>query len=232
MTQTRNYGIAYLVEGQARKHVTVNDALARLDALAQPVVLGVIDALPTAGVAEGDAWLIGPAAGGDLAVLRNTVAVSLNGLWTHVPPREGWRLWLATPGRAAVYQGGAWVQGHLAGSPQGAATMAGVTTLEVTLTPGASFTTPPILADKAIVLGITGRVRQTLGGVATWSLGVPGSPDRYGSGHSPVLDAVSVSLTGQPQTYYAPTPVVLTAQGGSFTGGRVALSVHTLTLVA
>ena len=33
-----------------------------------------------------------------------------------------------------------------------------------------------------------------------------------------------------PQAFYADTPIVLTARGGSFTGGSVRIAIHYLTL--
>lgn len=78
-----------------------------------------------------------------------------------------------------------------------------------------------------MVWGVTGRVTEAIGGTLTgWSLGTGGSPARYGSGLGTALNSWAAGLTGQPLAYYAATDLVLTAEGGEFAGGKVALAVH------
>ena len=67
-----------------------------------------------------------------------------------------------------------------------------------------------------------------IGGATNWSLGVSGSPDRYGSGFGVGLDAWAHGVTGSPLAYFGGSTLLLTAAGGNFTGGTVRLAVHYL----
>ena len=67
-------------------------------------------------------------------------------------------------------------------------------------------------------------------GLTGWSIGVPGSGDRYGSGLGIGLNSYLVGLSGTPVSYYAPTPLLLTAEGGTFVSGRIRLALHLLRL--
>jgi hypothetical protein len=60
----------------------------------------------------------------------------------------------------------------------------------------------------------------------TWSLGVTGSPDRYGSGFGPSLNGVSHGVTGSPLAYFGGSALLLTAAGGNFTGGEIRIAAH------
>jgi hypothetical protein len=80
------------------------------------------------------------------------------------------------------------------------------------------------------VLGVTGRVLTELTGATGWSLGVTGSPDRYGTGYGTGAGSFAHGVTGQPQAYYGQTELAVTAEGGAFTGGTVRLAVHLLDL--
>jgi hypothetical protein len=84
----------------------------------------------------------------------------------------------------------------------------------------------PFIPDKAIVLGVTARVTVGITGATTWSLGVTGSPDRYGSGFGASLNAFSHGVTGSPLAYFGGSSLLLTAAGGNFTSGGVRIAAH------
>jgi hypothetical protein len=68
-------------------------------------------------------------------------------------------------------------------------------------------------------------------GLAGWRIGVSGSDNRYGSGLGVAEGSYLLGLSGSPVTYYADTQLVLTAEGGSFAGGRIRLALHVVQLV-
>jgi hypothetical protein len=83
-----------------------------------------------------------------------------------------------------------------------------------------------VCSSDLIVLGVTGRVTAGITGAASWSLGVTGSPDRYGSGIGASLNSFAHGVTGSPLVYYGGSSLLLTAEGADFTGGTVRLAVH------
>ena len=54
---------------------------------------------------------------------------------------------------------------------------------------------------------------------------------RYGSGLGSEVNSYLVGLSGAPVTYYAPTPLLITAEGGSFASGQIRLAVHVACLI-
>jgi hypothetical protein len=67
-------------------------------------------------------------------------------------------------------------------------------------------------------------------GLTGWHLGVEGSDNRYASAVGKEVNSVLVGLSGTPVTYYMPTPLLLTAEGGTFVSGRIRLALHLLEL--
>ena len=57
-------GLPYLAAGQLQKHVTLNEALARLDALTQTAVVSCTTAAQPASPAEGALYILPPGATG------------------------------------------------------------------------------------------------------------------------------------------------------------------------
>ena len=103
-------GLPYLMPAQAQKHVTVNEALRRLDALVQLCVasreLGEQPANPSPGVA----YILPPDASGAAwtGQAAHMIAVYQDGAWAFLAPHTGWRAFLADAGEGAVFDGAAW----------------------------------------------------------------------------------------------------------------------------
>ncbi|MEM6621564.1 MAG: DUF2793 domain-containing protein [Pseudomonadota bacterium] len=225
MSDTNLFRMPLLDAAQAQKHVTLNEALTRADALAATRAETVAFSEPAA-LEDGAVYIVGTAAEGAFAGQDDSLALFLNGGWEFVVPWAGARFWLADEAVWATFDGTAWVTDHVAGSPGQAATLIRVIEHDVSIDTGSLNETPAIIPDKAIVLGLTARVTEEITGASSWSLGVAGSPDRYGSGYGTNVGALAHGVSGQPQTYYGGTRVLLTAGGGNFTGGRVTLAVH------
>jgi hypothetical protein len=230
MSDTPRFFMPLLDAAQAQKHVTVNEALSRADALAAGRVERRDLAAPPASAADGEAFIVGQGATGEWAGQDGALALYLNGGWEFVAPWEGATFWVAAERLRATRDGGAWVEGRAAGSWGGAATLGRVIEFDQALS-GAFVATAAVIPDKAVVLGVTGRVIEAIGGATGWSLGVAGSTGRYGTGYGIAAGSFAHGVSGQPQAYYGGTALVLTAEGGSFTGGAVRLAVHCVEIV-
>jgi hypothetical protein len=232
MPETARFALPLLEAAQAQKHVTVNEALARLDALAAARVEGLGVNEPPADAAEGEVYGIGSWGGGEWHGQAHRLAVFLNGGWDFADPPAGWQVWNAATGTRWTRAGTAWIEEPFAVSPGGAATIARVAETDHALGSGPTSTTAAIIPDKAIVLGVSARVIDTIGGAGAWDLGVPAAPGRYGTGFGTEAGSHAEGVTGQPQAYYGGTPLVLSASGGDFAGGTVRLAVHYLAIAA
>ena len=116
MADTARWGLPLLEAGQAQKEMTVNEALARLDLLAQAGVVAVGVDMPPSAPTEGQAWIVGSAPTGVWAGQARAVAGWTAGGWRFVAPREGMSAWSAADGCAAAFVGGQWRVGRLVGT--------------------------------------------------------------------------------------------------------------------
>lgn len=231
MSRTAHLDLPLVLPAQAQKHVTVNEALARLDAVAQLRVISSGVGTPPGGVGEGASYLVPAGAGGDWAGMAGRIAVRANGGWVFLTPRAGWRSWDESSAGVLTFDGTDWVADALAVSPHGAGTAWRVIEFDHPVVPGATNTTAVTIPSHSQVVGVTARVVVGLSGAVTgWKVGIAGSADRYGSGLGVAAGSYLVGLSGSPVTYYSATPLLLTAEGAAFASGTVRLAIHVLTL--
>jgi hypothetical protein len=102
--------LPYLAPAQAQKHVTVNEALDRLDLLVQAAVSDRTRTAPPASPVVGDRHIVAGPATGAWAGQEGRIALALpGGLWDFVVPKAGWRVEILAEGRGATYSGSAWI---------------------------------------------------------------------------------------------------------------------------
>lgn len=231
MSETAQLGLPLLQPAQAQKHVTVNEALVRLDGLVQLVLESVTQAMAPTLPTEGKAWGVPAGATGDWAGRAGWIAIAVNGGWEFVTPKAGWRAQVADRGLGAVHDGSQWQVGHLSLSSSGAGVRVGLVEVDHAVQPGAVTATGSIIPSHALVLGVTARVVTTLTGTLTsWALGNPGATGRYGSGLGLAAGSYAQGVLASPMAFYAPTPLELVASGGTFSAGMVRIAVHYLDL--
>jgi hypothetical protein len=232
MSETANLRLPLVMAAQAQKHVTVNEALTRLDALAQLVIASRVVAAPPVSAADGAVYAVPSGATGDWAGEGGRLALRISGGWEYVDPRPGWRAWIDDEGLTALFDGAEWATGAAAVSPAGAALAARIVEVDHVVSPGGESVTVPVIPAGGVVFGVTGRVLEALGGTASsFQVGIGAeSPTRYGSGIGTGAGAWFRGVTGTPLAYYADTPLTLTAEGGAFGGGRVRIAVHVVEL--
>ncbi len=231
MAETYNFEMPLLDAAQAQKHVTVNEAIARADAVAQMRLVARDVTTPPVAL-NGAAYGVGAGASGDWSGQDGNLAVQANGGWVFLTPKTGWRGWDESTGEALVFDGVDWQADAVVVSAGGAGTYWRIAEIDHVISAGASSTTVDIIPNGAQVIGVTGRVISAISGtgVSSWRLGVPGADNRYGSGLGLLLNSWANGLSGQPQTYYADTPLLLSADAGTFDGGTVRLCVHYVAL--
>ncbi|MDO5657833.1 MAG: DUF2793 domain-containing protein [Paracoccus sp. (in: a-proteobacteria)] len=224
-------GLPFVQQAQAQKHVTMNEALTRLDAMVNPVLQSVTRATPPETVLPGACFAVPTHAGGDWAGQGGQIVMAGNGGWIFAAPQAGMRAFVADEGVTALFDGETWVSGALTLSPYGSGLIARVIEGEVQPGEGSVQETDIVIPHAAMVIGATARVVEPLtGSLSAWSLGTEGAADRFGQGLGLGAGAWARGMLSQPVTYWQPQPLILTAQGGSFTGGRVRLAVHLLEL--
>lgn len=103
-----NLALPFLQPGQAQKHVTHNEALERLDVLAQLGLEAFGSVTPPVAPAEGEAHGIGAGAGGAWAGQDGCIAAWLGQDWVFIDPAEGWRAWGRAEAELRAWDGAAW----------------------------------------------------------------------------------------------------------------------------
>ncbi len=226
MTRTLQFGLPLIAPAQAQKHVTVNEALARLDAVAQLRVVSSGFTAPPVDALPGSAYLVPQGASDEWEGQAGKIAVAINGGWELVAPKPGWRLWDEEAWRYRQFDGTNWIDDAITVTANGAA--AGWSTLEFEhfFTTGTSNFSQVPIPSHSILFGLTGRVTEAISGtgLTTWRIGVDGGDNRYGAGLGTAVNSYLVGLSGSPVTYYADTPLLLSAESGAFNGGRVLIS--------
>ena len=227
MAETSQFQLPLVSAAQAQKHVTVNEALALLDCVAQLRVLSSTLSAPPAAVAEGDAFLVPVGASDDWFGLDGRIAVAVNGGWRSIAPKAGWQCFNVETGTHMLFDGTGWLDSTLAATPTGAATSFLISELDFVIEAGASLTTAAIIPANSQVIGLSARVIEGVTGtLSAWQLGVPGATNRYGSGLGLSMNSYALGLSGAPVTYYEDTPAELTAEGGDFATGTIRIAAH------
>ncbi|WP_138465177.1 DUF2793 domain-containing protein [Poseidonocella sp. HB161398] len=228
MSSTANLELPLLQQSQAQKHVVVNEALAILDGVAQLTLESLSVATPPANPSEGQAYGLPSGLSGAWTFQAGKIAVFCNGGWRFVIPKAGWSAYVKDQGRRYVHDGIVWLGDALNATSNGAATNFSVLEFDQNVGSGAKVTTTVKIPAYSTVLGVTGRVvtRLNTGSLNSFWLGVPASLQRYGHGFGTAANAMVYGMTGVPLSYFEDTPLVLTAAGGTFGGGKVRLAVH------
>ncbi len=227
MDETLQLALPLVQPAQAQKHVTVNEALVRLDGLTHLTLQSVDTGTPPGSAQDGETYGVPLGATGDWAGHAGEVAIWSNGGWVYVQPRTGWRGWILDHHAAALFDGADWVQGGLASSTNRAVSALNVLEFDHVLGAGATSATLVDIPQYAMVFAVTARIKTAFtGAVTSWDFGVTGSTNRYGSGLGLAQGSWVAGITGQPVTYYADTPLLLTANGGNFASGELRVAIH------
>ncbi|HRK17679.1 MAG TPA: DUF2793 domain-containing protein [Hyphomicrobiaceae bacterium] len=108
MSATPNLSLPYLAAGQSQKHVTHNEALRALDALAQIAVLDRNLTAPPPSPVDGARYIVASPATGSFAGHAGSIAAWQDGAWMFYPPRAGWLVWVEDEQLLVVHDGTTW----------------------------------------------------------------------------------------------------------------------------
>lgn len=218
---------------QAQKHVTVNEALLRLDALVRTVAESRFLAAQPTEPGEGAAWLIPAGASGDSwsGFAAGDLAVFRDGSWHAYSPRDRWCVHVRDEASDVRWDAGAqrWrrarpehvlVEGDTGGATQawlGDEVIGGLT--------GSSVQSTLVIPARSVVFAVSVRTRESITGALSFDCGIAGEPGKFGGSLGIAAGSSNIGVIG-PTAFYADAPVVLTANGGDFAGGEVAIAIH------
>ncbi len=217
-------GFEFVAANQSQKHVTVNEALLVLDVVSHVSVVNMTTTSPPASPAIGDAYIVASGASGAWTGFSGDLVFWDGVSWVHVSSSAGFKIVDSSTGRQWIHDGAAFRL--LASAPSGIGF--GMHSVEqVLICSGASVTSDIEIPNRAICVGVTSKVESTITGATSFSCGVSGQVSKFGGTLGLAAGLINVGVIG-PEAFYSDTPIVLTANGGNFTGGSVRVVIHYL----
>lgn len=227
MSSTASLGLPLLQPSQSQKHVTVNEALVRLDGLSRLVLRSRTLTEPPASYSDGDCFGVAAGAIASWSGQDGAVAIASGGGWIFLPAREGWQAWIEDETCHATFYGGAWRAAVLGLSPSLAASVFRVVETEHLVAAGGAQAIALDIPANTMLFACSARVEEDLVGTASsWSLGFSDQTDKFGKEMGLAAGSYCMGLLSQPTTYYAARQPLLTPVGGVFTSGRLKVAVH------
>ena len=220
---TSNLALPYILSAQAQKHVTHNEALRHLDALVHLSVVSKTQATPPTDPPDGDRYIVASGATDAWTGQENAIAAFQDGAWAFHQPKPGWLAWIQDQARQEIFDGAAWIDpGKIV--PSAAYTI--IRTIEEQLSlMGETTIAATQIADRVILLGVSVRVLETVEGATSFDVGVAGDIAKFGGSLGTAAGDANIGVIG-PHAVYEPTPIQITANGGAFTSGTIALALH------
>ena len=108
MANTTNLAIPLVASNQAQKEVTVNTAIATIDAILNTGAVDRALNTPPVSPADGDLYIIGSTPTGDWALNADDIAYYQT-TWKFISPNEGMTIWVNDEDVAYTWNGSAWV---------------------------------------------------------------------------------------------------------------------------
>jgi len=231
MTDTPRLALPVIEAAQAQKHVTHNEALVLLDALVQLAVESRALTAPPGSPAEGACYIPAAGASGDWSGWDGEIALYSGSGRQAIVPVPGLKAWVRAERLTVTYEDGVWRDGVALTASGGRVTLRAKEE-ELTLS-GAFVDTADsaFIPDRAIVLGVASRTTQAITGATSYAVGVAANTTQFGDLLNIALDSSNVGVIG-PAGFYADTAVRVTANGGSFSAGKVRLVVYFLEMSA
>ncbi|NWG26793.1 MAG: DUF2793 domain-containing protein [Pseudorhodoplanes sp.] len=228
---TPNLALPYIEAAQAQKHVTHNEALDKLDVLAQLAVESRTLTGPPGTPVEGSCFIPAAGATGAWSCWYFDIAAFIGGAWQRITPLSGMKAWVRAERLTVTYEDGTWRDGIALTAHGGRVTLR-AREEELTLA-GAFVETADaaFIPDRAIVLGVAARTTEAITGAASYDVGIAGEPDKFGGTLGIAPGATNIGVIG-PTAFYADTRVRATANGSGFTGGKVRLIAYFLEMSA
>ena len=90
---------------------------------------------------------------------------------------------------------------------------------------GASTSSTIQIPNRAIVFAVSARTVTAITGAPSYGVGVSGNATQFGGSLGSAAGSSNSGIIG-PSGFYSPTPIVITATSGSFTGGAVRIAIQ------
>lgn len=110
MDMTPLLSLPYIMPSQAQKHVTHNEAIRIVDALAQLAVTTRSLSIPPHDPPAGTRYIVAAGASGEWNSHEGQVADWTDGAWSFHVPQVGWLVWVEDEQSALLWDGSLWIE--------------------------------------------------------------------------------------------------------------------------
>jgi hypothetical protein len=241
MFETSQFGLPLLQASQAQKHITVNEAIARLDAVAQLRMESMVLATAPTTAEDGEAYLVPIGATDDWHGQDNKIAIFSNNSWTFLTTKVGWKAWIVDEAKEKRFDGSDWVEitsgtGGGTGSadltgPLGSSFGLDMLEFEHVIAAGSSNATVVEIPAGSMVAMVAFRVGEEIvtDGATSWRFGISNSITRYGSNYGLSVNSNDVGGENKTMFYYpSAKQLYLTPSTGNFISGKVIFTIYVL----
>lgn len=109
MSNSTNLILPLLSAAQAQKHVTVNEAIQKLDLMVQLAIIDRSLSAPPGSPVDGARYIVAASPSGAWSGQAGKIAAWQDGAWVFLSPREGWVAWVSSENRLVFHDGAAWI---------------------------------------------------------------------------------------------------------------------------
>ena len=230
---TPNLNLPYLMPDQAQKHVTLNDALRRIDGLLQLSVTSMALAAPPANPSNGDRYIVPDNASDAWQNQTGKLAIYEDTGWQFITPQIGWRLWDEASEALYVQADNGWqaINGGASSSTDSNVLPSGMRITRARAEFDFSAPLPHLIVPSHnLCMGVAGRVIAAITGATTWQVGLDAQSDKFADGLGLPVGTQIIGPANPPFVVWQDTPIRLTALGGNFVSGVIVMDVFYLSL--
>jgi hypothetical protein len=238
-SHTGRLKLPYILQAQAQKEVTHNQALNILDVLVNTVAQSIIDTPPDT-VNEGDIYIIGDNPQGIFDGNANRLAQFSEGSWSFYQPLNYMEVMVIEQTQKFTFVDNGWVPIDSVGSTVSSSSKANQKNneniaqatikqwqedLEIK---GKIVTSKNVIPHHSLVIAVNIWITEEVTGTPSFAIGVEEDPSRYGDKLKATKNTTNIGMTYHPITYYQDTPITIMPNQMEFKSGMIRVSVQYL----
>jgi hypothetical protein len=231
--------LPYILQAQAQKEVTHNQALNILDVLVNTVALAITNTPPDK-VNEGEIYIVGDNPQGIFDGNANNLAQVSEGSWTFYRPLNYMEVMVVDKKQKFTFVDNVWLPttiGSYDSDQTGPRKKDSSNTSDqlkiecwqedINLS-GKVINSKNVIPHHSLVIAVNIWVTEEIKGVPSFAVGVKDDPSRYGDKLRASKDTTNIGMTYHPITYYHDTPITITPNQMEFKSGVIRVSVQYL----
>jgi hypothetical protein len=225
--------LPYILQAQAQKEVTHNQALNILDVLVNTVALAITDTPPDK-ANEGDIYIVGDNPQGIFDGNANNLGQFSEGSWSFYEPVNYMEAMVIDKAQKFIFTDNQWLAMDSAAGNSNKDNNENSAQVEIKQwqedleITGKIVTSKNVIPHHSSVIAVNIWVLDGITGAPSFAVGVEEDPSRYGDKLKTTKDTTNIGMTYHPVTYYHDTPITIMPNKNEFKSGKIRVSVQYL----